>query len=251
MILFPAIDVRNGRCVRLTQGNFDRETVFAERPAEQALEWEKAGSSFLHVVDLDAARTGTSGNEAAVAEILRQISIPVQLGGGIRGMKDIEKKLTLGVARVILGTIALKDPGLVRSAVRAYGERIVVGVDSKDGYVAVEGWGRISAVKSAEFCAMIRDLGVRTLVYTDIAKDGMMTGPNLSATKDAVALGGIDVIASGGVASLSDLRALEEIGVRGVVIGRALYDGAIDLKEAIDIFEHAGPAFNGRIVKGA
>jgi phosphoribosylformimino-5-aminoimidazole carboxamide ribotide isomerase len=237
LILFPAIDIRKGRCVRLVQGDFRRETVFSENPAEQALQWEKAGSSFIHVVDLDAARTGTAENEAAVADILRLVSVPVQLGGGIRGMEDIEKKLGLGVARVILGTAALRNPGLVRAAVRVHGERIVVGVDSKDGYVALEGWGKLSSVGSAEFCAAMKDAGVRTLVYTDIAKDGMMAGPNLPATEKIVALGGIDVIASGGVASLSDLYALEKIGVSGAVIGRALYDGAIDLKQAVNIFE--------------
>jgi phosphoribosylformimino-5-aminoimidazole carboxamide ribotide isomerase len=240
LILFPAIDIRRGRCVRLAQGNFERETVFSENPAQQALEWEKAGSSFIHVVDLDAARTGTAQNKAAVKDILSAVSIPVQLGGGIRGMKDIEERLGIGVARVVLGTAALKDPDLVQTAVRAYGESIVVGVDSKDGYVALEGWGKISSVESMEFCAAMKEAGVRTIVYTDIAKDGMMAGPNLSAAEKIVALGGIDVIASGGVASLSDLYALEKIGVRGVVVGRALYDGTIDLQQAVNIFEKNG-----------
>ncbi|MDR3231976.1 MAG: 1-(5-phosphoribosyl)-5-[(5-phosphoribosylamino)methylideneamino]imidazole-4-carboxamide isomerase [Synergistaceae bacterium] len=240
MILFPAIDIRNGRCVRLVQGDFSRETAFSGKPAGQAAEWERAGSSFLHVVDLDAARGGAEGktNEDAVADILRAVSVPVQLGGGIRSMKDIERKLELGAARVVLGTAALRDPELVEAAVRAYGNGIVVGIDAKDGYVAVEGWGEVSSVKAVEFCARMRNMGVRTVVYTDIAKDGMMAGPNVSATKDLVALGGIDVIASGGVASLSDLRELEKIGVRGAIIGRALYDGAIDLKQALKIFEH-------------
>jgi phosphoribosylformimino-5-aminoimidazole carboxamide ribotide isomerase len=232
----------------LVQGNFHQETVFSENPAEQALEWEKAGSSFIHVVDLDAARTGTAENEAAVRDILRVVSIPIQLGGGIRSMEDIEKNLGLGVARVILGTAALKDPDLVRTAVRAYGERIVVGIDSKDGYVALEGWGKISSAGSAEFCAAMKDTGVRTIVYTDIAKDGMMAGPNLSATEKIVALGGIDVIASGGVASLPDLYALEKIGVCGAIIGRALYDGAIDLKQAVTLFEING--VRGRVPCG-
>ena len=237
MILFPAIDIRKGRCVRLAQGRFHQETVFSENPAEQAVKWEKAGSSFIHVVDLDAARTGTAENEAAVRDILRSVSIPVQLGGGIRCMKDVEKNLGLGAARVILGTAALKNPGLVRDAVGIYGERIAVGVDSKNGYVALEGWETVSSVESAEFCAMMKDAGVKTLVYTDIAKDGMMAGPNLPATKKIAALGGIDVIASGGVASLSDLYALEKIGVHGAVIGRALYDGAVSLKQAVSLFE--------------
>ncbi|MDR1623062.1 MAG: 1-(5-phosphoribosyl)-5-[(5-phosphoribosylamino)methylideneamino]imidazole-4-carboxamide isomerase [Synergistaceae bacterium] len=237
MILFPAIDIRKGRCVRLIQGDFNRETIFAENPAEQALKWEKAGSSFIHVVDLDAAQKGTAGNEDAVVGILRAVSIPVQVGGGIRGIEDIEKKLSLGAARVILGTAAMKNPDLVKTAVRLYGERIVVGVDSKGGCVAVEGWGKTSAVESTAFCATMRDMGVRTVVYTDIAKDGTMTGPNLSATKKIVDLGGIDVIASGGVASLSDLYALEKIGVCGAVVGKALYNGALDLKQAVDVFE--------------
>jgi phosphoribosylformimino-5-aminoimidazole carboxamide ribotide isomerase len=224
--------------VRLAQGDFARETAFSEKPAEQALEWERAGSSFIHVVDLDAARGGPGAtNEAAAADILRAVSIPVQLGGGIRSMKDIAGKLELGAARVVLGTAALRDPELVKAAVRAHGEKIVVGIDAKDGYVAVEGWGEVSRVRAVEFCARMRDIGVRTVVYTDIAKDGMMAGPNVSATKELVDLGGIDVVASGGVASLADLHELNRAGARGAIIGRALYDGAIDLKKAVDIFE--------------
>jgi phosphoribosylformimino-5-aminoimidazole carboxamide ribotide isomerase len=224
--------------VRLTQGDFNRETVFAGDPAEQALKWERAGSSFLHVVDLDAARTGEAGNEAAVAAILRAVSIPVQLGGGIRGMEDIGRKVGLGVSRVVMGTAALKDPKFLQTAVRVYGKRIVVGIDAKDGYVAVEGWGEVSSIRAVEFCKRMRDMGVRTVVFTDIAKDGMMEGPNFAATKELVDLGGIDVIASGGIASLSDLRELKTIDVHGAIVGRALYEGTINLREAIDICKH-------------
>jgi phosphoribosylformimino-5-aminoimidazole carboxamide ribotide isomerase len=247
LILFPAIDVKDGRCVRLEQGDFDRATTFADDPAEQAIVWEKAGASFIHVVDLDGAREGTGRNEPVVAKIAASVSIPIQVGGGIRCMADAEKKLALGVARIILGTAAVRDPDFVREAVRVYGgDKIVVGVDAKNGRVAVQGWGELSEIEADELCARIRDIGIRSVVYTDIAKDGMMAGPNLAATRKIVELGNfgefgeLGVIASGGIASLSDLRAVRDIGAVGAIIGKALYRGAIDLKEAIALFEKLG-----------
>jgi phosphoribosylformimino-5-aminoimidazole carboxamide ribotide isomerase len=229
--------------VRLEQGNFRRETVFAEDPAAQAAEWERAGASFIHVVDLDGARgargtqDGPGRNDAVIAGILRAVSVPVQLGGGIRTLEDVERKLASGAARVVLGTAAVKNPELVRDSLRLYGNgKIVVGVDSRDGRVAVEGWGEVSEMETGELCARMKDLGVRTVIYTDIAKDGMMGGPNLVAARE-IALKGLDVVVSGGVASLSDLRAVRDIGAAGAVVGRALYRQTIDLKEAIEIFE--------------
>jgi phosphoribosylformimino-5-aminoimidazole carboxamide ribotide isomerase len=223
----------------LEQGDFRRATVFADDPAAQAVEWEKAGASFIHVVDLDGARDGLGRNDAAIAGILGAVSVPVQLGGGIRRLEDIERKLASGVTRVVLGTAAVKNPTLVRDSIRLYGgEKIVVGVDSRDGRVAVEGWGEVSEIESEDLCARMRDFGVRTVVYTDIVKDGMMEGPNLEATRKIV-LKGLDVVASGGIASLSDLRAVRDIGAAGAVIGRALYRKTIDLKKAIEIFERS------------
>jgi phosphoribosylformimino-5-aminoimidazole carboxamide ribotide isomerase len=228
--------------VRLEQGDFARATTFAEDPAEQAVVWENAGASFIHVVDLDGAREGKGGpNESVAARIVQAVSVPVQVGGGIRGMLDVERKLALGVRRVILGTAAVKNPDFVRDAVRAYGgERVVVGVDSKGGRVAVAGWGEVSDVEAGELCVRMRDMGVRTVVYTDIAKDGMMAGPNLTATRKIVELGGLDVVASGGVSSMADLYAVRDIGAAGAIIGKALYRKTIDLKEAVDIFEKGG-----------
>jgi phosphoribosylformimino-5-aminoimidazole carboxamide ribotide isomerase len=243
LILFPAIDVKNGRCVRLEQGDFRRETVFADDPAAQALEWAKAGASFIHVVDLDGARGDLGLNDAAVAKIfaaLGAVSVPVQIGGGIRSLEDVERRLASGAARVVLGTAAVKNPELVRDAIRLYGgEKIVVGVDSRDGRVAVDGWGETSEIGAGELCARMRDFGARTVVYTDIAKDGMMGGPNLEATRRIVSQG-LDVIASGGISSLADLRAVRDIGAVGAIIGRALYRKTVDLKRAIEIFERGG-----------
>jgi phosphoribosylformimino-5-aminoimidazole carboxamide ribotide isomerase len=255
LILFPAIDVKDGRCVRLEQGDFRRETVFAEDPAVQAAQWEKAGASFIHVVDLDGARdgaghkgakhngaqhNGAKRNKDIIARIVGGVSVPVQLGGGIRSLADVERMLASGVARVVLGTAAVKNPELVRDAIHLYGsEKIAVGIDSRDGRVAVEGWGEVSGIEAEDLGRRMGDLGVRTVIYTDIAKDGMMGGPNLEITRRMV-LQGLDVVASGGVASLSDLRAVRDAGAAGAIIGRALYQKNIDLKEAIEIFERGG-----------
>ena len=237
MIIYPAIDLKDGKCVRLSQGAFDKVTVFNDEPKNVAKSFQEAGASFIHVVDLDGARSGKSQNHVAIASIVSAINIPIQTGGGIRTMEDIEQKLSMGVERIILGTAALKHPDLVKAAVKAYGNHIAVGIDASQGLVAVEGWEEVSRTKAVDICIKMKDIGVQTIIYTDIAKDGMMSGPNVEATKEIVETTGLSVIASGGVSSIEDLERLSEIGVSGVIIGKALYLGALDLKSVIQTFE--------------
>jgi len=237
MIIYPAIDLKDGKCVRLSQGAFDKVTVFNDEPKNVAKSFQEAGASFIHVVDLDGARSGKSQNHEAIASIVSAINIPIQTGGGIRTMEDIEQKLSMGVERIILGTAALKHPDLVKAAVKAYGNHIAVGIDASQGLVAVEGWEEVSRTKAVDICIKMKDIGVQTIIYTDIAKDGMMSGPNVEATKEIVETTGLSVIASGGVSSIEDLERLSEIGVSGVIIGKALYLGALDLKSVIRTFE--------------
>jgi len=237
MIIYPAIDLKDGKCVRLSQGAFDKVTVFNDEPKNVAKSFQEAGASFIHVVDLDGARSGKSQNHEAIASIVSAINIPIQTGGGIRTMEDIEQKLSMGVERIILGTAALKHPDLVKAAVKAYGNHIAVGIDASQGLVAVEGWEEVSRTKAVDICIKMKNIGVQTIIYTDIAKDGMMSGPNVEATKEIVETTGLSVIASGGVSSIEDLERLSEIGVSGVIIGKALYLGALDLKSVIQTFE--------------
>ncbi len=232
MILFPAIDIRKGKCVRLTQGQYDEITIFSDDPVSMALQFQKAGAEFLHVVDLDGAR-GETNNRKIISDIAKALDIPVQTGGGIRTMADIDDVLSLGLARVILGTSAVKNPDLVSEAVKKYGNKIIVGIDAKDGYVAIEGWEKTSSFKALDFAAEMEALGVATIIYTDIATDGMLTGPNLYAMEEMVKRVKMDVIASGGVASVKDIRKLKETNVAGVIVGKALYTGDVDLKQAL------------------
>ncbi len=232
MILYPAIDIRGGKCVRLTQGRYEEMTVFSDDPADIALKFQKDGAQYIHVVDLDGAR-GESSNRELISRMAKMIVIPVQTGGGIRTLKDIETVLESGVSRVILGTSAVQNPELVAQAVLRYKSRIAVGIDARDGYVAIEGWEKTSDFKAVEFARKMESLGVKTIIYTDIATDGMLTGPNLSAMEEMLGHVGLEVIASGGVSSIEDLASLREIGVQGAIVGKALYTGAIDLKNAL------------------
>lgn len=233
MIVYPAIDLRNGKCVRLLQGEFDKESVYGENPVEMALKWQGAGGAYLHMVDLDGAKSGIGHNLEVVRQVCAALTIPVQLGGGIRTLENVEQALQAGVARVILGTAAVKNPDFVREALIKYGSRIVIGIDAKDGYAAVEGWVETSTLRAVEFGKHMEALGAKTIIYTDIARDGMMTGPNLEAMAQMVQAVSIDVIASGGVSSLEDMKKLRETGVSGVITGKALYLGAFTLEEAI------------------
>ncbi|MGB4658247.1 MAG: 1-(5-phosphoribosyl)-5-[(5-phosphoribosylamino)methylideneamino]imidazole-4-carboxamide isomerase [Mobilitalea sp.] len=238
MILFPAIDIKNGQCVRLRQGNFQDVLVYSDIPLKIAKQWEAAGTSYIHIVDLDGALVGHSVNDEVIKSIVSEVGVPVQVGGGIRTIKDIESKLSLGVARVIIGTKAVKDPAFIKEAIATFGaDRIVIGIDAKDGMVAIEGWEKISSYQAVSLAMEMKKLGVKTIVYTDISKDGMLQGPNISHTKEMVDVTGLNIIASGGVSSLKDLEMLGEINVYGAIIGKALYENRIDLKAAVGLFE--------------
>ena len=242
MIIYPAIDIRGGRCVRLTEGRFDAETVFADDPAEMALKWAGMGAEFLHLVDLDGALAGEGKNVPVIERILQSVSIPVQLGGGIRNLETIEKLLSLGVTRLILGSAAVKNPQLVEEACKKYPGHIAVGIDAKNGDVAIEGWGKGSGVAATELAKKMAAYGVETIIYTDISRDGMLSGVNVEATAALARACGVPIIASGGVASLEDIRrvkAVEADGVQGCIIGKAIYTGAVDLKAALALAKEA------------
>jgi phosphoribosylformimino-5-aminoimidazole carboxamide ribotide isomerase len=235
MILYPAIDLKDGQCVRLLKGDMGSATVFGYDPAAQARTFETAGCRWLHLVDLNGAFAGEPVNAVAVEAILAAVSVPVQLGGGIRDMATIEGWLTRGVARVILGTAAVRDPDLVRAAARRFPGRIAVGIDARAGHVAVEGWALTTDVTAEELALRFVDAGVAAIVYTDIDRDGAMGGPNVAATAALARAVPIPVIASGGVSSMDDLRALKASGapLDGAVVGRALYEGRVALAEAV------------------
>lgn len=231
MYILPAIDLRAGKCVNLVQGVASQETVFSDAPVEMAQRWQDEGAEYLHLVDLDGAFQGESTNLHIVGEIVSMLDIPVQLGGGIRSMEQLEAVLALGVDRAILGTAALKQPSLVKQACAKYGDRIAVGIDAKDGMVATEGWLEVSQKSAVEFAQEITE--VQTFIYTDIKSDGMLKGPNVDATADIIDAVSADVIASGGVTSLVDVTALKQSGASGAIIGRALYTGDLALRDAI------------------
>lgn len=235
MIIYPAVDIRAGKCVRLTQGEFDKQTIYADNPVDMAVKWEQAGAQYLHVVDLDGARSGKSQNIDVISEIAAKIAIPVQLGGGIRTIATIEDAISRGIKRVILGTSAVKQPELVKQAVNSFGENVVIGIDAKDGMVAIEGWEKTSEFKAVDFAKRMESLGIQTIIYTDISRDGMLSGPNLKAMEEMVKAVSIDIIASGGVGKIEDISNLKCVGVSGAIVGRALYTQDVDLKEAIAI----------------
>jgi phosphoribosylformimino-5-aminoimidazole carboxamide ribotide isomerase len=234
MNLYPAIDLKGGACVRLLRGDMAQATVFSEDPAGQARAFVEAGCRWLHLVDLDGAFAGRPENAAAVEAILSAVAVPVQLGGGIRDMATVEAWLGRGVARVILGTAAVRQPALVREAARAFPGRVAIGIDARSGQVAIEGWAETTGIEATALARQFEDAGVAALIYTDIERDGAMAGPNVGATAALAAAVSIPVIASGGVSSLDDLRALRAVpGLDGAITGRALYDGRILLAEAV------------------
>ena len=238
MIILPAIDLKAGRCVRLEQGLMNKDTVYNDNPAAQALLWQEQGGEFLHIVDLDGAFAGVPKNKAAIQAIVEAISIPSELGGGIRDLATIEAYLALGVSRVILGTVAKENPALVAEACKKFPGQIVVGIDAKDGLVAVRGWADVTEKRASEMAKEMEGFGVTAIIYTDIARDGMMQGPNIEATKNLAASINIPVIASGGLSTLDDIRrlmAIESSGVTGVIAGKAIYSGAIDLRAAVEL----------------
>ncbi len=241
MQLYPAIDMKGGKCVRLTQGLFDNVTIYSDTPAEMAKLWVGQGASFLHIVDLDGALAGRSVNEEAIRQIVESVDVPVQLGGGIRSAEAVAYMLELGITRCIIGTRAVERPAFIGELVERFGaDRIVVGVDAKDGMVAVEGWEKVSDLSALELCMKMKDFGVEHIVYTDISRDGTLTGPNVEYTRELTERTGLDIIASGGVSGMEDLIRLEQCKVRGAIIGKALYENKISLPEAVARFERGG-----------
>ena len=235
MEIFPAIDLKQGRCVRLYQGEFNKETVMNEDPVAQALLFEKLGARTLHIVDLDGAVAGQSINLSVIEDICKAARIPVQVGGGIRSLETVEMLLSVGVEKVILGTAALYDRPFLEEAARLYGENIIVGIDAKNGYVATRGWLDVSEISYIELAKEMESAGVQTIIFTDIAKDGTLEGPNfeqLQLLQEAVSL---RLVASGGVCSLQDVQKLKDMNVYGVIIGKALYEKTIDLEEALQV----------------
>ncbi len=238
MRIYPAIDIRGGKCVRLLKGDFEKETTFSDVPEEMAKKWEAMGAEYLHLVDLDGALAGMSKNLDTVKKILAAVHIPCELGGGIRSMENIKEVLDAGVERVILGSVAVKNPALVKEACAKYGERIVVGIDAKDGMVAVDGWGVSSDVKVTELAKKMKAVGVKTIIYTDISRDGTLEGVNVEATARLAKESGVKIVASGGVRSEADIRALlphERDGIEGVIVGKSIYMGTLDLAAALAI----------------
>lgn len=238
MQLYPAIDMKGGKCVRLTQGHFDKVKVYGDSPADMARLWAGQGASYLHLVDLDGALAGHSVNEGAIRAIVEQVDVPVELGGGLRSAEAVQYMLDLGVSRCIIGTKAAERPEFIRELVEQFGpEQIVAGVDARDGMVAVDGWGRTSAVTAVDLCLKMKEYGVQHVVYTDISRDGMLNGPNVAYTKMLAEKTGLNVIASGGVSCMEDLDLLFGSGISGVVIGKALYEGKVSLEEAVKKFQ--------------
>lgn len=237
MVIIPAIDIKNGQCVRLAQGDFDRVTIYADNPIDMALAWAQKGAELIHVVDLDGSVAGLPRNAAIILDIVKKVKVPVQVGGGIRNMETIDYYLENGVAGVILGTAALQDEELVRAAGKKYAGKIILGIDALDGAVAIQGWTQKTRQNAVELAGRYENCGIKAIVYTDIKRDGMETGVNIKATKALAMAVRIPVIASGGVATITDvekLLAVKGCDISGVIIGRALYTGAISLPEAIN-----------------
>jgi len=231
--VIPAVDLRGGQCVRLYQGNYEEETVFSDDPLEVALKWQSVGAPRLHIVDLDGAASGEIRNLGIIEEIASALLIPTQLGGGIRQLETVEKLLKAGVERVILGTAAVEDPELVKEACRKFSESIVVSIDAREGYVAVHGWLQETELKAIDLAKSVVRLGVKRFIYTDISRDGTLTEPNFTAIAELVDAIRLPVIAAGCISSLNHLRVLEKLGVEGAIVGKALYTGDINLKQAI------------------
>lgn len=235
MVIYPAVDVKDGRCVRLVQGKFNDVTVYSENPVETALKWEQLGARYVHVIDLDGARTGKPQNLAVVSEMAVKLGIPLQLGGGIRTIEMMEIILARGVQRVILGTSAVNDPKLIKKALKTFENNVAIAIDAREGMVAIEGWAKTSEFTAVGFAKKMQDLGAKTIIYTDISRDGMLAGPNLKAMEEMAKAVDIDVIAAGGVSRHEDVKNLKNAGMSGVIIGKALYTGDIDLKQALEI----------------
>jgi len=235
MHLFPAIDLHSGKAVRLIRGDYAQMTVYNDDPVAQAALFCAAGAEYLHVVDLEGAKSGETPNFVTVCDLIRTSGLRVEIGGGIRDLATVERYIDAGAFRVILGTAAVENPAFLREAAAKHGDKIAVGVDVRDGFVAVKGWTELSTRKTFDFCREIQDIGVQTVICTDISKDGLLSGTNLDLYRDLSATLSLDIVASGGVSTLDDVRALLEIGVYGAILGKAVYTGAIDLAAAVEI----------------
>ena len=233
MQLFPAIDLRGGQVVRLTQGDYDRMTVYGQDPCAQARSFVAAGAKNLHVVDLDGAKDGTLSNYDTIAALAKQGGLYIEVGGGIRTEERIEKYLSLGVGRCILGSVAVTDFAFTARMLKKYGDKIAVGVDARDGYVAIHGWKTVTGERSFDFCRKLSEAGIRTVIYTDISRDGLLSGANLEAYRELCLIPGLRVIASGGVTTEEDITALRSLGMYGAIVGKALYTGRLSLPRAL------------------
>ena len=233
MMIYPAIDMKDQSCVRLTQGAYDRMTVYEKDPVVVAKNWAAKGAQVLHLVDLDGARNGVRVNEAVVQRILQAVNIPVQLGGGIRDTEGVRRFLDMGVDRVIIGTAALKNPPWIREMLTTYGERIIVSIDAVKGLIATDGWEEVSKIRAVDFIRELAAAGLQRIVYTDIEKDGMLQGPNFQMYEELQRKVPIEVIASGGITTLTDIKTLKQMGLYGAIVGKALYDGKLDLEEVL------------------
>lgn len=234
MIIFPAIDILDGQCVRLIQGDYNQESVYSNSPVDMAKQWEEKGAEFIHIVDLDGAKSGNSTNKDIIQKIAQTVNIPVQVGGGIRSLEIIDAHINNGVNRVIIGTAAIQDPEFLKAAVEKYGDKIVVSLDARNGFIATDGWTDTSEVKALDLVKDLEKIGVKTIVYTDIAKDGMLQGPNLDEQQVINEATTIDVIASGGVTTKEDVENLQALNMYGAIIGKALYDGKLEFESVVE-----------------
>jgi len=235
MEVIPAVDIKGGKCVRLYQGDYRKETVFSDNPVDVAMGWKAEGAKRLHVIDLDGAAGGKPRNIKIIEAIVEQAGLPTQLGGGIRDETTVAEMLGVGIDRVILGTVAVENPELVKSLCRRYDKAIVVGIDARDGYVATHGWVKGTEIKALELCLQMADLGLRRIIYTDIKRDGTLTEPDFKAISRIVSGVNLPIIAAGGISKMSHLKKLKELGVEGAIVGKALYTGDINLKEALSL----------------
>ena len=235
MIIFPAIDIKDNKCVRLIQGDFNKVSIYGDEPDKIAKKWEESGSKFIHIVSLNGARGEGNINDNSIKRILDTVNVPIQVGGGIRDEERAKILFDLGVNRIILGSIAVKNRQLLKKLLNKYKDKIVVSIDARDNLVAVEGWEEISKVNSIEFCKELEQMGVKTIVYTDISKDGMLDGPNFDIYKILSKETNLDIIASGGITTIDDVKKLIEMNIYGAIIGKSLYENKIDLKEALEL----------------
>lgn len=238
MIIIPAVDIKNGKCVRLLQGRMDAETIYSDQPQAMAAKWARLGAPLIHVVDLDGAFAKSPQNVSSIRNILGSVDVPIQVGGGIRNEKTVHMYLQMGIQRVIIGSEAINKPAFVKKVCKKYPDRIVIGIDARNGKVAIDGWKETTRIEAVDLAKKFEDCGIAAINFTDIHRDGMQTGPNLEAIRRLAEAISIPVVASGGVSSIRDIKRLlplEEVGVVGIIIGKALYSGGLDLKEALDL----------------